>query len=106
MLYVLKVYSALLLLLNLDVSDIFADLIKADLHPITTVFIPLASSPNHYFVAKAVQNGIVFELLKVAKVPNENGLGMRYMVGDRTMMDLGKLRARRKGGDDKPQRSA
>ncbi|KAL0240364.1 hypothetical protein I308_106615 [Cryptococcus tetragattii IND107] len=82
------------------------DLIKADLHPITTVFIPLASSPNHYFVAKAVQNGIVFELLKIAKVPNENGLGMRYMVGDRTMMDLGKLRARRKGGDDKPQRSA
>ncbi|OXG84460.1 hypothetical protein C349_02506 [Cryptococcus neoformans var. grubii Br795] len=82
------------------------DLIKADLHPVTTVFVPLASSPNHYFVTKAVQNGIVFELLKVAKVPNENGLGMKYMVGDRTMMDLGKLKARRKGGDEKPQRSA
>lgn len=106
MLYVLKVCSALSLLLNLDISDIFADLIKADLHPVTTVFVPLASSPNHYFVTKAVQNGIVFELLKVAKVPNENGLGMKYMVGDRTMMDLGKLKARRKGGDEKPQRSA
>ncbi|KIR37685.1 hypothetical protein I307_06071 [Cryptococcus deuterogattii 99/473] len=102
----LKGIFRVVLLLNLGVSDISADLIKADLHPIITVFIPLASSPNHYFVAKAVQNGIVFELLKVAKVPNENGLGMRYIVGDRTMMDLGKLRARRKGGDDKPQRSA
>lgn len=104
--YVLKVCSALSLLLNLDIYDIFADLIKADLHPVTTVFVPLASSPNHYFVTKAVQNGIVFELLKVAKVPNENELGMKYMVGDRTMMDLGKLKARRKGGDEKPQRSA
>ncbi|KIR26085.1 hypothetical protein I309_05036 [Cryptococcus deuterogattii LA55] len=102
----LKGIFRVVLLLNLGVSDISADLIKADLHPIITVFIPLASSPNHYFVAKAVQNGIVFELLKVAKVPNENGLGMRYIVGDRTMMDLGKLRARRKSGDDKPQRSA
>ncbi|KAK8844610.1 hypothetical protein IAR55_006457 [Kwoniella newhampshirensis] len=73
------------------------DLAKVDLHPATTIFVPLPTSLSHYFVAKVTPNGIAFELLKLSRVPHEVGLGFKYAVGDRTSMDLAKLRARRKG---------
>lgn len=91
------------LLFNLDIFDIFIDFIKVDFYLVIIVFVFLVFLFNYYFVIKVVQNGIVFEFFKVVKVFNENGLGMKYMVGDRMMMDLGKLKVRRKSGDDKLQ---
>ncbi|WVQ85214.1 hypothetical protein IAT38_007379 [Cryptococcus sp. DSM 104549] len=82
------------------------DLTKAELHPVTTVFVPLPSSPVHYFICRITGIGITFELLKLIRVPSEVGLGMKLVVGDRTTMDLEKLRARRKAGGEKESRSA
>ncbi|RSH89438.1 mediator complex subunit [Saitozyma podzolica] len=80
------------------------DLAKADLHPATSIFIPLPSSSLHYFVAKINPQGIAFELLKLARVQAESGIGTKLVVGDRTPMDLGKMRERRKGRVTKRRR--
>ena len=37
----------------------------------------------------------MFELLKLARVPLENGIGARLVVGDRSPLDLERLRTRR-----------
>jgi mediator of RNA polymerase II transcription subunit 14 len=47
-------------------------------------------------VAKINPQGIAFELLKLARVQAESGIGTKLVVGDRTPMDLGKMRERRK----------
>ncbi|WWC85678.1 uncharacterized protein L201_000544 [Kwoniella dendrophila CBS 6074] len=77
------------------------DLAKVQLHPATTILVPLTSTPNHYFVTKVTQNGLAFELLKLVKVPLDNGLGigMKSAVGDRVPLDLKQLKSRRKGQD-------
>ncbi|WVQ93944.1 hypothetical protein IAU59_001022 [Kwoniella sp. CBS 9459] len=74
------------------------DLAKADIHPLTTIFVPLPSSTMHYFIARATPLGLSFELLKLARVPIENGLGvgLKLAIGDRTALDLDKLKTRRK----------
>lgn len=88
----------------IDLADFASDLAKADLHPATSIFIPLPSSSLHYFVAKINPQGIAFELLKLARVQAESGIGTKLVVGDRTPMDLGKMRregkreSRRGGG--------
>lgn len=82
--------------LLIDLADVALDLAKADLHPATSIFIPLPSSSLHYFVAKINPQGIAFELLKLARVQAESGIGTKLVVGDRTPMDLGKMRERRK----------
>ena len=46
-------------------------------------------------MAKVLARGIVFELLKLARVPLENGIGARLVVGDRSPLDLERLRTRR-----------
>lgn len=71
------------------------DLSKTDLHPSTTVFVPLPVSQNHYFVAKVTTRGIAYELLKLLRVPMEGNGGMKMSVGDRIPIDLGKLVERR-----------
>ncbi|OCF33140.1 hypothetical protein I316_05185 [Kwoniella heveanensis BCC8398] len=75
------------------------DLAKADIHPLTTIFVPLPSSTMHYFIARATPSGLSFELLRLARVPIENGLGvgLKLAIGDRTALDLEKLKTRRKG---------
>ncbi|WVF66324.1 hypothetical protein IAT40_001064 [Kwoniella sp. CBS 6097] len=77
------------------------DLAKADIHPLTTIFVPLPSSTMHYFIARATPSGLSFELLRLARVPIENGLGvgLKLAIGDRTALDLEKLKTRRKGKD-------
>ncbi|BEI89208.1 uncharacterized protein CcaverHIS019_0205700 [Cutaneotrichosporon cavernicola] len=68
---------------------------KSDLHPSSTVFVPLPVSQNHYFVAKVTTKGIAYELLKLLRVPMEGNGGMRMSVGDRIPIDLAKLVERR-----------
>jgi hypothetical protein len=72
-----------------------SDLAKNDLNPAATVFVPLPSCSFHYFVAKVTPLGIIFELLKLVRVPADNGVGMKLGIGDRSPLDLGKLRGRR-----------
>jgi hypothetical protein len=79
-----------------SIADKRVDLAKADLHPATTIFITLPSSSLHYFVAKVTPQGIAFELLKLARVQMDSGIGTKLVVGDRTPMDLAKMRERRK----------
>jgi hypothetical protein len=55
-------------------------------------------------VAKINPQGIAFELLKLARVQAESGIGTKLVVGDRTPMDLGKMRERRKGRVTKRRR--
>ncbi|KAK4683698.1 mediator of RNA polymerase II transcription subunit 14, partial [Tremellales sp. Uapishka_1] len=74
------------------------DLAKADLHPASTIFVPLPTSQSHYFVAKVTSLGVVFELLKLARIPADNGVGMKMSVGDRTPLDLSRVRERRVEG--------
>nr|ODN88985.1 hypothetical protein L203_02391 [Cryptococcus depauperatus CBS 7841] len=68
---------------------------KAELHPASTIFLPLPVSASHYLVAKVSSVGVSFELIKVIRVPHENGIGRMMVVGDQTGMDLAKLRRRR-----------
>ena len=71
------------------------DLVKHDLHPAATIFVPLPNSSLHHFVAKVSARGIEFELLKLARVFLSNAVGMKLEVSDRSPMDLGRLRTRR-----------
>lgn len=73
-----------------------SELAKTDLHPVTTVLVPLPTSPStHYLSAKIGPTGLQFELIRLAKVVSETGVGMKATVGDRMNLDLGKLRRRR-----------
>ncbi|WVR03276.1 hypothetical protein IAU60_000267 [Kwoniella sp. DSM 27419] len=78
------------------------DLAKADLHPATTIFVPLPASTEYYFIAKISPLGLSYDLLRVTRVPLENGLGraMKLAIGERTNLDLGKIRLRRRGLND------
>lgn len=46
-------------------------------------------------MAKIGLEGISFELLKLSRVPADNGVGTKLSIGDRSPMDLARLRARR-----------
>lgn len=59
------------------------------------MFVPLPTSPLHYFVTKVSARGIVFELVRLARVPMEGGVGTKLVIGDRSPMDLSRLRDRR-----------
>ncbi|KAL1409660.1 mediator complex subunit [Vanrija albida] len=77
------------------------DLAKTDLHPTSTVFVPLPVSQSHYFVSKVTQDGIAYELLKLLRVPMDNGGGLKMSVGDRIPIELSKLIERRKAKSQK-----
>lgn len=49
----------------------------------------------HYFMAKLGQQGITFELLKLARVRLERGMIAKLSVADRIPLDLVKMRSRR-----------
>lgn len=62
----------------------------------TTVLVPLPTSRStHYLSAKIGLARIQFELIRLARIPSENGLGSKFTVGDRMNLDLAKLRRRR-----------
>jgi len=71
------------------------DLAKNDLHPASSIFVPLPTSPMHYFMAKVGQQGITFELVKLIRATADSGVGTKLAVGDRTPMDLMRMRSRR-----------
>ena len=71
------------------------DLAKNDLHPASSIFVPLPTSSVHYLVAKVILQGIAFELLKLSKIPADGGVGFKLAIGDRSPMDLVRLRVRR-----------
>lgn len=71
------------------------DLDKTDLMPHSTLFVPLPVSESHYFVVKATENGLAYELLKLLRVPIDAYGGLKLAIGDRTPIDLAKLVERR-----------
>lgn len=68
---------------------------KVDLHPASTIFLPLPISDRHYLATKITSAGITFELIQLVRVPVENGAGMKLAVGERAPLDLGIIRGRR-----------
>jgi mediator of RNA polymerase II transcription subunit 14 len=44
---------------------------------------------------------VVFELLRIARVPAENGIGLKLAIKDREPLDLNRLRQRRVLADRK-----
>jgi mediator of RNA polymerase II transcription subunit 14 len=46
-------------------------------------------------MAKIGLEGVTFELLKLSRVPADNGVGTKLSIGDRSPMDLARLRMRR-----------
>lgn len=82
------------------------DLAANDLQPASTIYVPLPTSELHLLVAKVTTQGIVFELLKLSKVPADNGIGVKTAVGDRSPMDLTRLRMRRLNREQNADSSA
>ncbi|ORY27374.1 hypothetical protein BCR39DRAFT_589263 [Naematelia encephala] len=72
------------------------DMAKNELHPASTVFVPLPTSELHHLTARVAGQGVAFELVKLVRSPSEAGLGMKLAIGDRSPVDLVRLRARRK----------
>jgi mediator of RNA polymerase II transcription subunit 14 len=70
-----------------------SELAEHGLVPASTIFVPLPTSDLHFLV--------VFELLRIARVPAENGIGLKLAVKDREPMDLNRLRQRRLAADRK-----
>jgi hypothetical protein len=75
------------------------DLARNELHPASSIFVPLPTSPLHYFTARVTPSGLVFELLKLARVTvpatATAAAGSKMDVGDRIVVEVQKLRDRR-----------
>ncbi|ODO09076.1 hypothetical protein I350_02675 [Cryptococcus amylolentus CBS 6273] len=77
------------------------ELVKANLHPLSTLFLALPASPYHYFVTQ-IQHpmgpamGINFQIIKLVPSSSDSGIGTKWDIGDQTSVSLEKLRARRK----------
>lgn len=69
---------------------------KNDLHPASSIFLPLPSSSSFYLVTKVTAIGIAFELLSLIRVQTDNGVGMKLAVGERKVLDLGLIRNRQR----------
>ena len=77
---------------------------KNDLTPASTIFIPLPTSNLHHLVTKVSPASIEFELLRLARVPAENGVGMKLAIRDRSPLDLQRLRQRTVDAKNKRKR--
>jgi mediator of RNA polymerase II transcription subunit 14 len=80
------------------------ELASSELLPASTIFIPLPTSDLHYLIVRITTNGLIFELLRIARVPVQNGPGMKLAVDSRSPLPLKTLRQRRK--DAKGKRKA
>lgn len=80
------------------------ELAKNDLTPASTIFVPLPTSNLHYLVVKVSTSSIEFELLRLAREPAENGVGMKLAIRDRSPMDLQRLRQRHQDAKSKRKR--
>ncbi|KAI9633134.1 mediator complex subunit MED14-domain-containing protein [Dioszegia hungarica] len=65
------------------------DMAKADLHPASSIFLPLPNSANHHLVTRITGSGVVFEVLQLVKVQAENGAGWKLGIGERVGIDRG-----------------
>ena len=70
------------------------DLPRNDLYPATTILVPLPMSSLHYFIAKVTPTCIAFELLRLARTVTEGRPG-KFTIGDRSPLDVARLKARR-----------
>jgi mediator of RNA polymerase II transcription subunit 14 len=68
---------------------------KNDLHPASSIFVPLPSSSTHYFMAKLGLAGVSCELIKLVRVQGDKGFGAKLVVSERIPLDLSKMRSRR-----------
>lgn len=94
-----------------------------DLHPATCIFIPLPtiapvpsfasaaacaklgtlgrspaalpSHTTHYLLVRTTVQGLAYELLRMARVQQDGGVGWRLIIGDKLPVDLGMIRSRR-----------
>jgi hypothetical protein len=73
-----------------------SELVSSELLPASTIFVPLPTSDLHYLIIRITTNGLVFELLRLARVPVQNGPGMKLAVDSRSSLPLKLLRQRRK----------
>jgi len=81
-----------------------SELASSELLPASTIFIPLPTSDLHYLIVRITTNGLIFELLRIARVPAQNGPGMKLAVDSRSPLPLKTLRQRRQ--DAKGKRKA
>jgi hypothetical protein len=84
--------------------ELIIELASSELLPASTIFIPLPTSDLHYLIVRITTNGLIFELLRIARVPVQNGPGMKLAVDSRSPLPLKTLRQRRK--DAKGKRKA
>ena len=91
-------YQGRLYLICIELQLTRVDLPKNDLYPASSIFVPLPSSSLHLFVAKITAAGIAFELLRLVRAPADGGV-MKFAIGDRSELDLARLKARRTQAD-------
>jgi hypothetical protein len=84
--------------------ELISELASSELLPASTIFIPLPTSDLHYLIVRITTNGLIFELLRIARVPAQNGPGMKLAVDSRSPLPLKTLRQRRQ--DAKGKRKA
>lgn len=81
------------------------DMAKADLHPASSIFLPLPNSANHHLVTRITGSGVVFEVLQLVKVQAENGAGWKLGIGERVGIDRGLISGRKgREGDGEGER--
>lgn len=78
-----------------------SELASSELLPASTIFVPLPTSNLHYLIVRITMNGLVFELLRLARVPVTNGPGMKLAVDSRSALPLKLLRQRRQDAKGK-----
>jgi hypothetical protein len=75
-------------------TELILELASSELLPASTIFIPLPTSDLHYLIVRITTNGLIFELLRIARVPVQNGPGMKLAVDSRSSLPLRTLRQR------------
>lgn len=97
-----------------------------ELHPATSIFVPLptiAPAPStlpfgpiatqpaislpshttHYLLVRMLSHGLAFELIRMARVQLDGGVGSRLIIADKVPVDLEVMRQRRRGGQGEGQ---
>ena len=87
-----------------ETITLIPELATSELLPASTIFVPLPTCSLHHLVVRMTTNGLVFELLRLARIPNQNGPGMKLAVDSRSPLPLKLLRQRRQ--DAKGKRKA
>jgi len=84
-----------------ETITLIPELATSELLPASTIFVPLPTCSLHHLVVRMTTNGLVFELLRLARIPNQNGPGMKLAVDSRSPLPLKLLRQRRQDAKGK-----